>query len=985
MGTTAKAVTVLLLGLSMAQAAAPSGSAGQEAPPESGPEPVYTAPPLTPAQHERLVANLDRRWDGLQQRSPRMAVRSLFEFALESAEADHHLDRIEGALDLAAQMQDVDPASRTYGNFRWYWEGDRPEDLNAVEFSMQDAALLWMRHRERLPGSARHRLERLIALAIEGIRRHNVPESYTNIYLMKAWNCIALGEQTERPELARDGYAMLDAWLFYTWENGIHEYLSPTYYGTDLDSLVLIARFSRNARARQQAETALRLVWTDIAANWFEPCLRLGGAHSRDYDYLTGHGYLDTHLQTAGWLASDPGATPQRFAALSGWRPPEELHTLAVQRLPRWVRQRWSAAPGERSAHYVGRSVSLGTAGASYADPMDKTLTVQFAGGPGMPVVNFMMDARNDPFGRSKGLTGGGHMKAFHLTPFVMSVQREAEALFLAAISPQDRGFQRPAPDPTCLLSQLVLPRAGVAVWVGDEPIGGGEGEAGPAAVLPAAEVEQLLRGTGVGARAWWRRLWPPGYPAATPGCPFEVEAALQVEPPFAVGRDSRAAGGRFVWRPGVPGAVGPAGGRALIPLKVPVAGGYYLLARVLSPTPSEDSFQLSIRAGAQEVLPLSDWHIGVHGDWSWQAVSLTPGEPTRVEIPAGLALLEIRCREDGTMIDQILLTDQRTAARTVPPDQAVFLRHGDAVAGFRIVHAVDLHGAAAAAELRTDITAPEAVTLTVIHSPAKPENGRASIALWARVAEGVDEAGFARFRSDFARAAATARLDGAILEVSAQGLQGPLRLAANLETAERQACEGEEPGASEALLSVDGHDLGREILQDVAPVADYRRRLESLSGTEVATPDQPFEAEAAALVIPPFAVGEDPAASGGRFIWQPGEVGGRGGSGGARALIPVRVPAAGLYYLWGRVQAPSPDDDSFCVRIRQGATECVPLSDWHVGTHSAWEWTPLELGPGKQRAINLPAGDLLMEVRCREDGTRLDQVWLTADATARP
>ena len=59
-------------------------------------------------------------------------------------------------------------------------------------------------------------------------------------------------------------------------------------------------------------------------------------------------------------------------------------------------------------------------------------------------------------------------MKAFHLTPFLMSVQREREALLLAAISPQDRGFQRPVPNPTCLLSHVVLPRDGVAVWVGD-------------------------------------------------------------------------------------------------------------------------------------------------------------------------------------------------------------------------------------------------------------------------------------------------------------------------------------------------------------------------------------------------------------------------------------------------------------------------------------------------------------------------------------
>ncbi|MFN3423047.1 MAG: hypothetical protein ACK40X_15135, partial [Armatimonadota bacterium] len=173
-------------------------------------------------------------------------MRELFTFALESAEADWEMGRIEEALALAEQMQDRDPESRTFGNFRWYWESQRPEDLNAVEFCMQDAALLWMRHRDRLPSKALERLERLIRFGIEGILQHSVSVGYTNIFLMKTWNCIALGENFGRPELAQRGYGMLDAWLLYTYENGIREYLSPTYHGVSLDSLMLIARFSRN-------------------------------------------------------------------------------------------------------------------------------------------------------------------------------------------------------------------------------------------------------------------------------------------------------------------------------------------------------------------------------------------------------------------------------------------------------------------------------------------------------------------------------------------------------------------------------------------------------------------------------------------------------------------------------------------------------------------------------------------------------------------
>jgi len=34
---------------------------------------------------------------------------------------------------------------------------------------------------------------------------------------------------------------------------------------------------------------------------------------------------------------------------------------------------------------------------------------------------------------------------------------------------------------------------------------------------------------------------------------------------------------------------------------------------------------------------------------------------------------------------------------------------------------------------------------------------------------------------------------------------------------------------------------------------------------------------------------------------------------------------------------------------------------------------------------VNLPAGLVLLEILCREDGTKIDQVWLTRDADRVP
>ena len=84
-----------------------------------------------------------------------------------------------------------------------------------------------------------------------------------------------------------------------------------------------------------------------------------------------------------------------------------------------------------------------------------------------MPMVSFFMDTRGDPYGKKRFPAGGGHHKALHLQPFLMSVQRGPEVLLLASADPGERLFTLRAPQPTCLLSHVVVP-ADVTVWFGD-------------------------------------------------------------------------------------------------------------------------------------------------------------------------------------------------------------------------------------------------------------------------------------------------------------------------------------------------------------------------------------------------------------------------------------------------------------------------------------------------------------------------------------
>jgi hypothetical protein len=414
---------------------------------------------------------LDKGWAKIENPGPNLGSREIMGFILEAAggpDSARYSPQIEKALQDLEKMQDHDPASKTYGNLCWYWHEEKPGDRNAVEFVTQQAVLVRMRFAGHLSPAADASLDRLLKLFIEGIHRHKVDVGYTNIFLMKTWNLLALGESLQKPDLVQEGSGMLDQWIAFTSHNGIREFLSPTYYGVDLDSLALMARYLSNAAVKAKAESCLRLFWKDIAANWFEPAGRLGGAHGRDYDYLTGHGDLDRHLQDAGWIDSKEAKPPafRVFAEATRWLPTAEMHRQAVSDIPRFVFQKWDAPDAAWTSQYVGHHFSIGVSGSSQG-PEDNPFALNLAGpaGPKTVMVNFFMDGRNDPYGKEKVATGAsGHPKAHHLVPMFSAVQSGPEVLFLASYPLEGR---KPEREPVCLLSHLDLP-AEAQVWIGD-------------------------------------------------------------------------------------------------------------------------------------------------------------------------------------------------------------------------------------------------------------------------------------------------------------------------------------------------------------------------------------------------------------------------------------------------------------------------------------------------------------------------------------
>jgi hypothetical protein len=396
---------------------------------------AQTPPPHLAPLEPKAAAALQRSWQRHSTRDPATGARDLYEFLLTAVAHDWHPERWAEVITLGEELHDHDPASPTYGNYRWYRREPQVNDRNAVEFAMQSASLTWVLYRDRLPPAAREKLAAALALGAEGMLRHKVDVSYTNIFLMRLANCILIGESIARPDLVAQGRKWLGDWLAYTRANGIHEFNSPTYYGTDLCDLGALANYAQTPAVREQASRVLRLFWTDIALNWFEPYRGLAGARSRDYGFLTGHGYLDQFLARAGWLERNiVSEAHPALDELTFWAPPAEMRRLASP-TPRRITRKWGPQPWERSAHYVGRTFTLGSSGAGYG-AQDKVLALTLAGGPQLPIVAFSLEYRDDPYGQSKMGTADGHQKLTHLLPFIASVQRGPEALLVASYDP---------------------------------------------------------------------------------------------------------------------------------------------------------------------------------------------------------------------------------------------------------------------------------------------------------------------------------------------------------------------------------------------------------------------------------------------------------------------------------------------------------------------------------------------------------------------
>jgi hypothetical protein len=437
--------------------------------------------PVMPNPADR-TANLERQWKALQQTPPQIGVRDCFAFILDVLDARFlNSQQIEWALKLMKTRVITDPQAKSYGNIYWGWNetGGDMGDGNNVQFCVQYGLSIKLLFNDRLSPEAQKTLDEIFAYALLGVRNQPVRISYTNIYLMKILNFSLLGQIYKQPSVVEEGRKCFDIWLNHVAQFGNREYDSPTYCGVDLESLLLLHRFTTDADLKAKAADALNFLLTDLCSHYNQRGGYLGGAHSRDYNRVFSRDLLEEKYMNP--LLGRANNNNQLFNQLCL----DELQKIGLtaqqkellNRKNRFIVQRWDSLANAYACDFVGDKVSIASSNQAYS-PDDKPFVIYLSSpkNPEMPNIAFVMEGRDDHYGtwQSEGLgdkmkhlmpanypPNGGWGKTRHLMPFMQSAQNQGEFVMLVLGEKDHNCIKK------YLNSTIILPNAFDEIWIG--------------------------------------------------------------------------------------------------------------------------------------------------------------------------------------------------------------------------------------------------------------------------------------------------------------------------------------------------------------------------------------------------------------------------------------------------------------------------------------------------------------------------------------
>lgn len=136
----------------------------------------------------------------------------------------------------------------------------------------------------------------------------------------------------------------------------------------------------------------------------------------------------------------------------------------------------------------------------------------------------------------------------------------------------------------------------------------------------------------------------------------FEAEAYAAINSPLQTAPDAAASGGQYVYAPNGAGNYydTPPSKQVTYTVNIAVAGEYIIWAKVNAANTADDSFWVQIDSGFNV-----KWETASGNGWEWDRVFHRGGvDPYKFNLTAGAHTIKFKIREDGTKIDQIILTN---------------------------------------------------------------------------------------------------------------------------------------------------------------------------------------------------------------------------------------------------------------------------------------------------------------------------------------
>ena len=418
----------------------------------------------------------------------------------------------------------------------------------------------------------------------------------------------------------------------------------------------------------------------------------------------------------------------------------------------------------------------------------------------------------------------------------------------------------------------------------------------------------------------------------------FEAEYADSMDAPFAISDDGSASEGKYLSIPNGEGNYDSPGSIAAVyEIEIAQAGDYVLWGRVIAPTGEDDSFYIQMDDGEDNV-----WDVLQGSSWGWdQTNNRDVADPVVFFLTAGHHTLRIKPMEDGTQIDKLLLTND---AEYIPT-------------GF----------GEPAENLPEPL--PDLVVTSITTHPAMPTPGE-EVSIEVKIKnQGTGNAN--GFRIDWYADAGTSPS----LNEHGDAGEDVTSLAPGAEYTMVATYTGySSPGAYSmwAQVDTDGSvEESNEANNILGPQAIFAAEIEN----------HWFEAEYADSMDAPFAISDDGSASEGKYLSIPNGEGNYDSPGSIAAVYEIEIAQAGDYVLWGRVIAPTGEDDSFYIQMDDGEDNV-----WDVLQGSSWGWDQTNNRDVADPVVFfLTAGHHTLRIKPMEDGTQIDKLLLTNDAEYIP